>query len=79
MLYICSVRNKQIEIMTTTELKNQELLEKLNPVIDIAKEMILAGVLPKNVVRHFTNRGWTLDAATNVMELGKFSADEFRK
>ena len=55
------------------------LLEELNPVIEIAKEMILAGVLPKNVVKHFTNKGWTFDSATNVMELGKFRAEEFKK
>ena len=53
------------------------LLEKLNPVIEIASQMLLAGTLKKNVIRHFTNRGFTFEAAKNIMEIGEVRAEKF--
>lgn len=52
------------------------LLEKLNPAIELAKDMLLAGTLKKNVVSHFTNKGMTVAIATNLMELGEFRASK---
>lgn len=48
-----------------------ELLEKLNPVIEYAKEALLAGTLKKNVIKHFTNKGFTFEAAENIVEIGE--------
>ena len=41
--------------------------------------MIIAGTLRKNVVRHFTNKGLSLEAAENLTEVGVFKAEEFLK
>lgn len=46
------------------------------PAINVASEMIRSGVLFKNVVRHFTNSGWPIEAANNIAELGKFNAEQ---
>jgi len=58
---------------------NTDLLNTLNPVIEIAKEMLLAGTLTKNVIRHFTNKGFAYDAAENIAALGNFEANNFKK
>ena len=54
-----------------------QLLETLNPVIEMAKEMLLAGTLKKNVIRHFTNKGFPFEVAQNIMELGEVRAEKF--
>lgn len=65
--------------MTNAEFKTattEEQLNFLNPLIEIASQMLIAGVLKKNVVRHFTNKGLYIDAATNLMELAELKAEE---
>ena len=57
-----------------TSIKQQQL-DYLNPLIEYASQMLLAGTLKKNVVRHFELRGLTNEAATNLMELGEVRAE----
>ena len=61
--------------MSTTE----NLLEKLNPVIEIAAQMLLNGVLSKNVIKHFTNKCWSSEAANNICELAIFRSEQLTK
>lgn len=61
--------------MSTTE----NLLEKLNPVIEIATQMLLNGVLSKNVIKHFTNKNWSLGSANNICELAIFRSEQLTK
>ena len=58
---------------------NEKLLEKLNPVIEIATQMLLNGVLSKNVIKHFTNKGWSFESANNVCELAIFRTEQLTK
>ena len=55
----------------------EELLNILEPVINISEKMLLSGVLKKNVIKHLTNRGFTLEAAKNILELAENRANEF--
>jgi hypothetical protein len=59
------------------EMSKEELLEYINPLIELASQMLLAGTLKKNVIRHFTNRGLSFEAAENIMELGENNALNF--
>ena len=61
------------------EMSKQELLDFISPLTNRAKEMILAGVLVKNVIKHFTNGGLTLACAENIVEIGVFKAEKFQK
>lgn len=66
--------------MTTQEwksLKKDQQLKILNPLIDIARDMILAGTLKKNVSRFFVNRGFPQLASDNLVELGELRAEKF--
>lgn len=63
-----------MEIKTT--LTKQELGAFLAPLTDLACKMILAGILKKNVIRHFTNKGLSFEAAENITEVGAFKAEE---
>lgn len=56
--------------------QNTELLEKLNPAIELGRQMLLAGVLVKNVIKHFTNLGLSFEAANNIVELSSFRANQ---
>jgi hypothetical protein len=56
--------------------KQTELSIFLAPLTDLAAQMILAGTLKKNVVRHFTNKGLPIEVATNLMEVGSFKAEK---
>jgi len=56
-----------------------ELGEQLRPLTNLASQMILAGVLKKNVIRHFTNKGLSFDASENIADVGIFIAEEFLK
>jgi hypothetical protein len=57
-----------------TELTKQE---KLNQILETAKEMVLAGVLLKNVKRHFTNLGVSSDLADKMVSIAEFNANEY--
>lgn len=66
--------------MTTQEwinLGKEKQMEILNPLFEIAKEMLLNGVLRKNVIGHFTLRGLPLGAATNIVDVAVCRAEEF--
>ncbi len=54
-----------------------ELGAFLSPLTDLASKMILAGTLKKNVIKHFTNKGLPVDAATNIVECGIIKAENF--
>ena len=62
--------------MATTE--QLELGKFLAPLTDIAMQMILAGTLKKNVIRHFTNKGLTFDVAENLTDCGVIKADNYK-
>jgi len=55
---------------------NETLLNKLNPAIEYAKLSLLAGTLKKNVIKHFTNKGFPFDMAENIVDLGVFRAEK---
>jgi len=63
-----------INIMT-----KEELGMFLAPLTELASQMIIAGTLRKNVVKHFTNKGLSLEAAENLTEVGVFKAEELLK
>lgn len=72
------LNHKQIETMKDlTKLSKSELGEFLAPLTDLAKDMILAGVLVKNVIRHFTNKGVPYATAENIVACGKIKAEMF--
>ena len=57
--------------------KQTELKNKLNPVIEIASQMLLVGTLIKNVVRYFENKGFPNGAAVNITEMAQIRASQF--
>jgi D-alanyl-lipoteichoic acid acyltransferase DltB (MBOAT superfamily) len=59
--------------------KQNELGKFLAPLTNLAAQMILAGVLKKNVIAHFTNKGLPFAAAENITEVGVFMAEEQMK
>jgi len=65
-----------IAINTMTK---EELGIFLAPLTELAAQMIIAGTLRKNVVKHFTNKNLSLEAALNLTEVGVFKAEEFLK
>ncbi len=65
-----------IAINTMTK---EELGIFLGPLTELASQMIIAGTLRKNVVKHFTNKNLSLEAALNLTEVGVFKAEEFLK
>ena len=62
--------------MTTS---NETILNKLNPAIEYAKLSLLAGTLKKNVIKHFTNKGFPFEMAENIVDLGVFRAEQLSK
>ena len=52
--------------------------DKLNEVIENAKEMILAGVLLKNVKKHFTNLGLDSNLADKICKIAELEANEWQ-
>jgi hypothetical protein len=66
----------------TTEINamtKEELGTFLSPLTELASKMILAGVLKKNVIKHFTNKGLSFEAAENLTEIGVFKSEELLK
>jgi hypothetical protein len=57
---------------------NEELLLFIAPLTKLATQMILSGVLKKNAIRHFTNRGLSFDASENIVNIAIFQASEFQ-
>lgn len=60
-------------------LPKEELGAFLSPLTNLSCQMILAGVLKKNVIKHFTNRGLPFEVAENIVEVGVFKAEELSK
>lgn len=54
-------------------------IEFLNPLIDLAFQMLNAGTLQKNVIKHFTNKGLSFEASKNIVEVADFRFNEFNK
>ena len=67
--------------MTTAinTMTKEELGMFLAPLTELASKMIIAGTLRKNVVKHFTNKGLSIEVAENLTEVGVFKAEEFLK
>lgn len=66
--------------MTTLAILTKERLGTfLAPLTDLAAEMIIAGTLKKTVVRHFTNKGLSIEAAINLTDVGAFKAEQLQK
>ena len=49
----------------------------LSPLTELASKMILAGTLKKNVVKHFTNKGLSIEASQNIVDCGQIKAENF--
>ena len=58
---------------------SEELLSFISPLTELATKMIIAGVLKKNVIRHFTNKGLSFDVSENIADIAIFKAEEFKK
>lgn len=72
--------HKKLTIMTTLNtMTKEELLTFLAPLTQLAMQMIIAGTLRKNVVRHFTNKGLSLEVAENLTEIALFKAEQLLK
>lgn len=52
--------------------------DKINGMLEVAKEMVLAGVLLKNVKRHFTNLGVSSELADKMVRIAELSANEWQ-
>ena len=57
---------------TIAEMTKEELGTYLAPLTELASKMIQSGVLKKNVIRHFTNKGLSYAAAENLTLLLSF-------
>ena len=74
------IHTQKIKIMTTLNtMTKEELLTFLAPLTKLAMQMIIAGTLRKNVVRHFTNKGLSLEVAENLTEIASFKAEQLLK
>ena len=86
-LYFCNTiietaasNNLKIKIMTALNtMTKEELLTFLAPLTKLAMQMIIAGTLRKNVIRHFTNKGLSLEVAENLTEIASFKAEQLLK
>ena len=58
--------------------KQIEIGKFLSPLTDLAMQMLLAGTLKKNVIRHFTNKGLPFEAAENITACGAIKADNYK-
>jgi branched-subunit amino acid aminotransferase/4-amino-4-deoxychorismate lyase len=67
--------------MTTAinTMTKEQLGTFLTPLTELASQMIIAGTLRKNVIKHFINKGLSIEAAENLTEVGVFKAEEFLK
>ena len=59
---------------TKEDLKKKEILKKISPIIDYIVDMIMAGVLKKNIIKHFTNKGFPFDTSLNLFEVAEVRA-----
>jgi hypothetical protein len=64
--------------MTTTTNKS-ELLSFLEPLIDFASKMLLAGTLKKNAIKHFTNSGLPFEVAENLVDVAVVRTENLMK
>ena len=62
---------------TLVNLSKEELGTFLFPLTELASKMILAGVLKKNVIKHFLNKGLSFEVAENLTEVGIFKAEKY--
>jgi hypothetical protein len=51
---------------------------KITEILETAKQMVLSGVLLKNVKRHFTNLGCSDELAEKVCKIAEFEANDFQ-
>lgn len=58
--------------------EQKELGIFLSPLTDLAMQMILAGTLKKNVIKHFTNKGLPFEVAENLTECGVVKAENYK-
>lgn len=58
-------------------MSKEELGSHLSPLTNLASEMILAGVLKKNAIKHFTNKGISFEASQNIVDCGCVIAENF--
>jgi hypothetical protein len=58
--------------------KQKELGAFLLPLTNLAMQMILAGTLKKNVIKHFTNKGLTFEASENIVECAVVKAENYQ-
>jgi len=52
--------------------------DKINQILENAKNMLLAGVLLKNVKIHFVNLGVSNELADKICKIASFEANEFQ-
>ena len=64
---------------TVNTMTKEELGMFLAPLTELASQMIIAGTLRKNIVRHFTNKGLSIECAENLTEVGVFKAEQLMK
>jgi len=52
--------------------------EKINGILEVAKQMILSGVLLKNVKKHFINLGISNELAEKICRIAEIEANDFQ-
>ena len=52
-------------------------IEQLNPLIEYAYKMLEAGVLKKNAIKGFTNKGLSFEASENIVEIATCRFENF--
>ena len=52
-------------------------IEQLNPLIEYAYKMLEAGVLKKNAIKGFTNKGLSFEASENIVEIAACRFENF--
>jgi hypothetical protein len=52
--------------------------DKINQIVENATQMILSGVLLKNVKRHFTNLGLSIELSEKICKIAEFEANELQ-
>lgn len=66
--------------MTKQEWNNmsrEDQIKVLDPVIELAVKKLIHGILSKNIVRHFINRGFPQGAAQNIVDIAIIRAEKF--
>ena len=70
-----SEKQKLIDALASGDKKTA--MKIMEPLFDYAYKMLIGGVLSKNVIQGFVNRGISVESATNIVEVAMVRAENF--